>query len=177
MKLMNRFKTLIGKKLRGFTLVETMMTSIISIIVIAFVTSFFLNIIISKHEYLLRDEVNYSTKFALEQITRHLKQSTSVDTVNSVLGTSPGKITVQTSNSSFNPLVLESDGTHLQLTRGVNGPYDLISNDVRVISFIIRYSTPNNSPGTISGQLTLQSTIDASIQRSETFSVSLRNNT
>lgn len=174
---MNRFRTSIEKKAHGFTLVETMMTSIISIIVIAFVTSFFLNIIVSKQEYLLREEVNYSMKFTLEQITRHLKQTTSVDTLNSVFATNPGKITVQTSNSSFNPLILESDGTHLRLTRGINGPYELTSSEARITSFIIRYSTPNNSPGTISGQLTLQSTIDPSIQRTETFSVSLRNNT
>lgn len=157
-------------------MVETILTSVISIIVIAFVTSFFLNIVISKQEYLLREEVNYSTKFALEQIVRHLKQTTSVDTVNSILETHPGKITVQTATAGFSPLVIQSTGTDLTLTRGVNGPYSLITDKVQISSLILRFTTPNNSPGTISGQLTLRSTIDPDIQRTETFTVSLRTN-
>lgn len=155
---------------------ETAFSSIIAILIIGFITSFFLNTIISKQEYLIREEVNYSMQFALDQITRHLKQTTSVDTVNSSFETHPGSIIVNTSNSTFNPLSIESDGTHLRLTRGANGPYDLITDTVQVSSFILRYATPNNSPGTIRGELTLESSIHPEIQRTETFSVNLRTN-
>lgn len=173
---MKKFQSIIGKKARGFTIVETLLSSIVSIIVIAFVTSFFLNIIISKQEYLLREEVNYSTKFALEQIIRHLKQTTSVDTLNSTLEIHPGSITIQTADPNTSPLIIESTGTDLQITRGLDEPTSLITSEVEVVSLIFDFATPNNSPGTISGQLTLRSIIEPTIERTEAFSISLRTN-
>lgn len=172
----NNPRQIVRAKLRAFTLVETLMTSVIAIIIIAFLTSFFLNTIIGKQLFILRQELNYNLEYTIRQLSYHLKQTTVVNEGNSTFASHPGRIEVTTSESSFNPLIISSNGTDLLLERGTEGPFSLISSRNTVSNFSLTFQTPNNSTGSITGNLTLQSAIDPDVSVSEDFSITLRNN-
>lgn len=163
------------KVLRGFTLVETMMTSVVAIIIIAFLTSFFLNAIIGKQMFLLRQELTYNMDYILRTVQYQLKQSTNVDTVNSLLAVHPSDLRVSTSDTD--PVIIASSGSNLTMTMGTEGPYNMISSRNTLTQWIVDYQTPNNSPGIITGTITLQSVIDPTISLTEDFSLTLRAHT
>ena len=165
------------KNLRGFTLIELVLNSIIAIIVIAFITSFFLNTIISKQQFLMREELDYSTQFSHDQILHYLKQATTIDLANSTLGGSPGKLTFSTGNSSINPVVIDTSNGNLRVKRSTGTAQSIITGRAKVSNLTFTYSTPNNSSGIITGSYTLQSLNESTLQRTEHFSVNLRTNT
>ena len=169
-------KTLFHKTLPGFTLVEMMMSSIVAIIIIIFLTNFFLNALISKQLYMARQDLNYNMDFAIQMMSYQIKKATSIDTGNSVFSVHPGQLVFSNANLSESPLTFSSNGTTLTFERGLSESYSLLTPQNQVTDLTFDYQTPNNSTGIVSGSITMESLVDPDISATETFSISLRTN-
>jgi len=165
-----------ARTLKGFTLVEMMMSSILAIIIIIFLTNFFLNALISKQIANARQDLNYNMDFALHLIEYQLKKATSVDTISSTFGAHPGSLVFSNASPSESPLTISTSGSDLTFERGVSESYSLLTNQNQITDLTFDYVTPNNSTGIISGSITMESLIDDNISSTQTFSLTLRTN-
>jgi len=161
------------KQIKAFTLIETLLASVIAAIVLVTITSYFLNMVYGKQQFLVRQELEYNLQFAVDQIRTTIRKATGVNEAASVFDSHPGSITLLTSSD---PIVIASTGQNLTSTTGSNDPVSLITSRIQVSNFTLSFDQPNNSPGIVNCQLTLQSTVDDSVSKSESFSVSLRIN-
>lgn len=164
---------LFKKNLRAFTLIEVLMSTVIAAILVGSIVSFFLNIVLGKQGYMVRQELSYNMQFAIQLIQADVRQSTGVDQGASTLGSNPGVLNLTTSGA---PTVISGTGSDLTIDRNSSGALTLITNKVQVTDMVFNYNAPGNTPGTVSGSLTLQSLVDTDITKTETFSVSLRVN-
>ncbi|MDP3975629.1 MAG: hypothetical protein Q8P95_01810 [bacterium] len=162
------------KTIRSFTLVEMLLSSVIVVIILGAITMFFLNIVVGKQQYLIRQELAYNSQFVTRHVTAALRAAQGVNEGASTFGSHPGTLSVIMSEAGENPTIISSSGSDLTLQRGSGPTLSLITNKVTVANLIFNFATPNNTPGIVTGTVTLQSTNDTSIQRTETFSVNLR---
>jgi len=158
----------------SFTLIETLMTSIIALIIIAMTSSFFLNMVVGKQQHAIQQEIQYNLQFALHQITQEIKESTGIDQAQSVLNSHPGKLQLKNDDPIADPTVISSNGSNLTMTRGIQPELLLLTNKVHITNLSFSYSEPNNSSGTVIGNISIQSNVDQNVSLSESFSVNFR---
>jgi hypothetical protein len=131
------FKTTCIKSTAAFTLVETLVAAAVSLLVLTSVASFF---IFSNRSFAFLanyQELDQRTQFALDRITRELRQ------VN-------GLTTFATTNLTFedydgNPLTYNYDAAHQQLTRTKAGNVETLLTGCDSLKFSIFQRTPSNN--------------------------------
>lgn len=158
------------RNLRAFTLVEMLLSSVITIILIGSITYFFLNISISKQRYIARQELNYSLQFSIQQITENIKEASSINELESIFDNQSGKLVLFHKNPENSPIIISSSNKQLFLKKGDSESIPLISSRIQLTAL----SFSQDSSGSISGEITLQSPTNDNILSTENFYASLR---
>ncbi|MDP2691440.1 MAG: type II secretion system protein [Candidatus Gracilibacteria bacterium] len=163
-------------RFKAFTLIETLMATVIATILAGSITSFFLSMVMGKQDFLEKQELEYNSSFVIQRIQSEIKESQSINEETSTFDISPGILSLSKSNPLDDPTTISTDNGQLLLTRGSQNPLALTTDKVLVNDLTFNFQSPNNSPGILSGTLTLE-TIDTNSQsKTENFSISLRVN-
>lgn len=163
-------------KSRGFTLIETLLSVVIATIIIGSVVFFFLNMLLGKRSFVVNQELEYNTQFAVQLIQDEIRQAAGVNQDASIFDLHPGTLSLISVNLAYDPIVISSSGSDLSIQKGVAAPLSLISNKVTVSNLEFSFDNPSNTPGTVTGTVTFQSIADDSLQKTQDFSVTLRTN-
>lgn len=165
-------KAILRKKLvGGFTLVET----IIYIAAFAVLSTAALQatIVIMKSFYTLRlnQSVNVSATVALERMSREIRNAYDVDTAQSTLGGSPGRLTLNTkddlgANTTIEFYVDAANQLNMKIGGVDNGP--LVTKTVTLTNLIFQPITTTNSKA-IKIDMTLRDSRAAAAQSSKLY--------
>lgn len=158
----------------GYSLVETLLAAAIAAIILYATTSFFIEVLLSKNNYIVNQELNYNMQFIVQTLGKEIKDATSVDTFQSVLGSNPGVLHLTKNEFAENPTIVSVNSGRLQVQKAGGSAENISSNKVNVSNFIINYDEPLNSTGIVTGSITLQSTVNTTKFLNENFSFSLR---
>lgn len=157
-----------SKNNRGYTLVEMVIyLGILSLISVVIITTLFSFVSTYRNLTALRLAEN-SGIYSMERISRDLLSATSIDSTNSTLGTSPGVLTIVTSDST------NSTTTKYYVDSGVlkvdiNGTYlgPLTGSGVSVTNLVFQSSNSGISKA-VKIDLTLQG-VSASTTKTKTY--------
>ncbi len=142
----------------GFTLVETIMYLLLLVLLLAVVIGLILSL--SKTYKVIQATKNIETSavFSLERMTRDIRSATSVTTGQSTLGTNPGVLTLNSTDSSGAALTIKYYLSNNVIKVDENGSYvgPLTLSGVTVSNLIFRLSTSTNSQA-VKVEMTLQS--------------------
>lgn len=117
---------------KGFTLVEFLLyIGIVSVILVA-LTLFLVDIISSRGKADAIADVQYSARFAMDRIVREIRNAIGINVANSIFDQPNGRLSLQTSNPSTNPTVIDLSETLLQIKQGTNPAYFLTLEGVEV---------------------------------------------
>lgn len=135
------------RRARGFTLIELVVyISIVSgVLLIAVVLS--IDLLRGRAKSTALEVVNQNGRLVLERITTVVRNANLVNAVDSVFGTSPGRLSLQMPDGAVNPTVFDVSGATLRVAEGTGTPVPLTSPDVEVTSLIFTYLNQTGSEG------------------------------
>jgi len=143
--------TLQQECVEGFSLVETIMyIAIFSIIVSGLIATAFS--ILNSFRYLeAYEDIAHSSTFALERMTRELRNASEVDIVESVLGTSPGTLVLKTTDAVGDPTTttFSLSGGRIIMQEGSSVAVPLTSTHVTVSNLTFTRSDGANTEGVL----------------------------
>lgn len=159
------------KKQSGFTLVET----IIYVAAFAILSTAALQatIVVMKSFYTLRlnQSVNVSATVALERMSREIRNAYDIDTAQSTLGSSPGRLTINTKDELGANITIEfyvdsASKLNMKVDGVDNGP--LVTKTVTVTNLVFRQITTTYSKA-IKIEMTLHDSRGATTQSSKYY--------
>lgn len=159
------------KKQSGFTLVET----IIYVAAFAVLSTAALQatIVVMKSFYTLRlnQSVNVSATVALERMSREIRNAYDIDTAQSTLGSSPGRLTINTKDGAGANITIEfyvdsASKLNMKVDGVDNGP--LVTKTVTVTNLVFRQITTTYSKA-IKIEMTLHDSRGAATQTSKYY--------
>jgi hypothetical protein len=162
------------KRIKAFTLIETLLATTIATAIMMSISIYFVNIITTSQKDIITQELNYNINFAKTVITKTIKESTTIQEGNSTLESSPGSLVLTMPIGSESPTTISSISTNLTIQKGSGDPLSLITNQFQITNLIFFFKHPNNSPGTVTGNFTIQSKIDTTVTKNGTFTINTR---
>lgn len=159
------------KKSKGFTLVETIIyIAAFSVLSAAALQA---TIVVMKSFYNLRlsQSVNVSATVAMERMSREIRNAYDIDTAQSTLGASPGRLTLKTkdevgANTTVEFYVDSANQLNLRVAGVDNGP--LVTKTVTVTNLIFRSIATTNSQA-IKIEMTLHDSRGAATQNTKFY--------
>lgn len=154
---------------RGFTMVEMIIyIALFSVISILAVNA---TIVVMRAFYTLRitQSISQSATAGLERMTREIRNAYDIDTVNSTLGTSPGRLTLKTKDDAGALTTVEFYVTANQVGMKVGGvdKGPLFTRTVTATNLIFRSISTANSKA-IKIEMTLRDSRDAQLGATKT---------
>src|SRR3989344_9452030 len=132
---------------RGFTLVE--MVIYIAFLAVLSVLATEATMVVMKSFYTLRltNNINQSATVALERMSREIRNGHDIDAVESTLGSSPGRLTLKTKDSSGSNTTVEFyvSGNQIMIKEGGVDKDSLMTKNATVTNLIFRQITTANS--------------------------------
>lgn len=122
---------------RGFTLLETLIYMLVAGVVLSFATLFFFQLVTTQVKSAAIAEVTRNARFALTRVTIELREAQQINFGASVFGSSPGTLSLMTSNPATDPTDFFVSGGALMIRRGVDAALPLTSSKVEVIDFTL----------------------------------------
>jgi len=159
-----------ASKQKGESLIETLIyASILTIMAIA-VTQSLLMMMKSYGNIKLHRSMNISVSDAMERITREIRLADSVDIAGSALGTSPGKIKVNTVDDLGSATTKEFflSGTGVYAKEGASTPEALTSSSTEITSLIFRRITAGEVSESVKINLTARVKV-GNLEKTENF--------
>lgn len=135
------------KKKQGFTLVE--MIIYIAFFAVLSLLALEATLVVMKSFYTLRltQSVNQSATVGLERMSREIRDAYDIDTTNSTFGTSPGRLTLKTKDSSDANTTIEFyvSGSQMGIKEGGIDQGSLMTKNATITNLIFRFITTANS--------------------------------
>lgn len=144
----------INMKNSGFTLIEFLIYIAILAVILIFTTGFLWDVILGNIKETSWQEVQQNSRFALTKIGQEIKKATGV---NSPLpGNSANSLSLIMADPNLNPTVFDIVDGKLRITKGVDGPYEITSDQVIVTNLNFINLSYQNTPGTIQIEMTTE---------------------
>ena len=125
---------------RGFTVIETVIYTAVLAIVAGIVVEILVGMTRASARVQLARRINHSAEISLERLTREIRNAQSVNTSNSVFNTHPGRLFLNTLDSSGTPTTMDftlSSNT-LRITEGGSSVSDLTPKRIEVTGLVFR---------------------------------------
>ena len=147
-----------SKKGAGFTLIELIIYMAIAGLVLALISNFAFNIIEGSNISSVYREVQQGGRQTLATINRNIKNAAAINSL------APTSISLAMNDYAIDPTIIALNGAKIEITQGLNGPYDLTNDDVEVLSLLftdlsypaVPLDNPPDTPGTIKTELVLK---------------------
>ena len=132
-----------GRRMAGFTLVETVLYIAIFSGMVTALVSFALSITESRNKTYVVQEVQANMRVAHDIVSQRIRSASAVNASSSVFGTDPGVLSLAMASSSLNPTIitLSADDGVLQIKEGNSVTTTITSSDVQVHNLVFHYMT------------------------------------
>lgn len=165
------------KKQNGLTIVETLIYISIFVVALTVIIQMMFSITKTHRLVKLKQSLEASGTVAVERILREIKNATSVDTVNSVFGSSPGRLTLAGTDANGNNYTLEfsvaNGAVSLSKNGGAAGP--LTVPGITATSLIFRNLSNSVSNG-VKIELSLSGTTGTEAKNLDLFGFAILRN-
>jgi len=144
----------LSSKRKGFTLIEIMIYTAIVVIILAAVVNFAWNIIYGGVKTSSWQEVQQNTRFAMERITQAVRSASGINSPS--MGNSANSLSLQMANPDLNPTVFDVSEDKIRLSQGINGPYELTTDELEVTNLNFTNLSYADTSGTIRIEITIE---------------------
>lgn len=169
MEIVNRnLKAENWRSAKGFTLIETMIYLVIISSFLATVVFFGVKIVESSDRARVQSEVQQNLRVGMERMVREIRTADNLNAGSSIFGSSPGILSITHDTAGNDPTIFDLSGGALRITQGLNGPYNLTSDDVTVTNLVFT----NLSRGTRTEIVRIEMTVEYVNQVGTQYSVS-----
>jgi competence protein ComGC len=138
---------------KGFTLFETLIYISILIVLLTVFLNFIWEISYGNIKIAEIEEVQQNGRIAMENITRAIQGSLSVN--NPVVGVSDSILSLEVSDKKLNPVVFDVVSGVLRVSRENDGPYDITNSLVVVQNIQFTNISYPNTPDTVRIEMTI----------------------
>jgi len=163
-------KNKILKNQEGVTLIELLVYIVlISILALVFV-NFTLDIVGTAQKARVRQEAQQNTRFALERITRAIRESNGLNAGSSTFTTHPGVLSLGMDNAALNPTIFDVSAGVLRVTEGAGSPQAITSDTFDISNLVFTNRSVSGRTTNIKTQITLE---HPNPENSELFNVQI----
>ena len=155
MRSIKKDKKLVGK-CDGFTLIELIIYVALSSILLVTVITFGLNTIYSGEKSEIRQETLQGSTLAMQRILEEIRSADDLNDGTSTFGSSPGVLSLASSTSADDPVVIDVDSNMLQLTLGAGSAIDLLDESLEVTNLVFTDLSRSNYTKHIRVELTVR---------------------
>ena len=143
---------------RGFTVIEILIYLAMLAMLLGVLITILFGIVNTYQKIEVERDLQVNGAVVMERMLREIRGAVAVDTVNSVLDSSPGVLSLDSLDSVGDPVDIEFSivSGAISLSRGGVVIGDLTTDDIAIDSFIVRHIDGTNSDG-VKIELTLTS--------------------
>lgn len=136
-------------KNRGITIIETLIYMVIVTIVFSVIAQSLVFIVRTHQSIKLRQSLESSGTISMERILREIRNASSIDLINSVFGSSSGKLALDGTDQNGNAytMVFDTSGGTLNLSKNGGAPGALSAPKISVDSLIFSHLATSTSDG------------------------------
>jgi len=136
------------RRASGFTLLELLVYIGIVVVVITAVTALTIDLLRGRAKATSLEVVNQNARLVLERMTTAIREANLVNRLDSVFGSSPGRLSLEMPIVGQNPTVFDVVANELRITEGSGGvATPLTSPDVEVASLTFTHLNQATSEG------------------------------
>ena len=140
--------------LTGFTLIELLIYMGIVAVILVVIFNFGWEIIYGDVKSRAMREVQQNSRFAMEKISESILAASDIN--NPASGSTSNSLSLSMQDLNLDPTIFEIVDSKLKITQGVNGPYELTNNRVKVTNLQFTNFSYTDTPGTIRVQITIE---------------------
>lgn len=144
---------------QGFTLVELMLYIAIIAGFLATTIFFAMRVVEGGQRGSAHMEIQQNVRVAMERMTREIRSAQDLNTISSTFDAHPGVLSLE-GPVGEDPIVFDVQNGVLRLTKGVNGPYNLTSDDVEITNFVVENLSVSNRAKVIRISLDAEYAVD-----------------
>jgi type II secretory pathway component PulJ len=157
------------RKVWGFTLIEMIVYVVVLASVFVLVVNTLLVVTRSYSSVKITNDLNNSSLIFFDRVIREIRRAESIDLAQSVFGSSPGRLVLNTTDSLDDPLVLDFyvDNGNLKLDKDAVLSGSLTSDTVTITNLVFT-DTSTTTSASVKIELTLEAT-NGGTTRTENF--------